>query len=121
MSKIPNGDADLVEAAKQRAGGGAALARLYGVKRQAVNDWGRRRAIPRHVREQLRAYVADVSRPTRRLSREISSDAAIAAHQLATAVLDRAATAEETQYLLDKVIGFTTALIEKRRQQEAVP
>jgi hypothetical protein len=57
MGEIRPEDAQLAQRARVKAGGPARLAQRFNVSKQAVNDWGRRRPIPRHLRPQLRAFV----------------------------------------------------------------
>lgn len=125
MGEIPNEDKDLAERARVLAGGPANLARRFGVSKQAVNDWGRRRGIPRHLRESIREYVVGsppaepTARPTRRKGRLVTdAEGAMLANGLATAMLSDA-TADETEYLLTKLTERVRALIDKRRAGEA--
>jgi hypothetical protein len=55
--EITNEDASLARMAKEKAGGAAALAQLFGVTPAAASEWGRARPIPRHVRPRLQTYV----------------------------------------------------------------
>jgi hypothetical protein len=55
--KISKEDAELAEAAKKKAGGPAALAKMFGVTLPAASEWGRIRPIPRHARPRLEDYV----------------------------------------------------------------
>ena len=60
--KTSKEDADLAEAAKRKAGGPAALARMFGVTLPAASEWGRIRPIPRHLRPRIEDFVGP-SRP----------------------------------------------------------
>jgi len=55
--KITKEDQQLAEAAKKKAGGAAALARLFGVTAPAASEWGRIRPIPRHLRPRIEDYL----------------------------------------------------------------
>ena len=55
--KITKEDEQLTEAAKKKAGGAAALARLFGVTAPAASEWGRIRPIPRHLRPRIEDYL----------------------------------------------------------------
>lgn len=57
LRNISKDDAALAQAAKKKAGGPAALARMFGVTLPAASEWGRARPIPRHVRPRLEDYV----------------------------------------------------------------
>src|SRR5262249_26363288 len=54
---ITKEDVVLAKAAKERAGGPAILAKMFGVTSPAASQWGRTRPIPRHVRPQLETFV----------------------------------------------------------------
>lgn len=54
---ITKGDRQLAAAAKAKAGSAAALARVFGVSKQAASGWGRALPIPRHLRPRLEDYV----------------------------------------------------------------
>jgi DNA-binding transcriptional regulator Cro len=70
--RAPTEDAALKEAAVQKAGGIAQLAKVLGVTAGAVSQWARTRPIPRHARARLEHYIQTVStagdEPTRRPS-----------------------------------------------------
>lgn len=125
MSETSNEDAELADRAREKAGGNTALGRRFGVSKQAANDWGRRRRIPRHLREAVAEYVAgpkgateSVARPARRKGRLIiDAEGAMLAHGLATAMLSDM-SAEETDYLLTKLTERVRVLIDKRRAAE---
>jgi len=53
-------DKELAAAAKTKAGGTTALAKLFGVKKSAASQWGRTVPIPRHVKPRLEEYVREV-------------------------------------------------------------
>jgi hypothetical protein len=57
IPKITKEDKQLAEAAKEKAGGAAALARLFGVTAPAASEWGRIRPIPRHLRPRIEDYL----------------------------------------------------------------
>jgi hypothetical protein len=55
--KISKEDAELARAAKEKAGGPAALAKMFGVTSPAASEWGRIRPIPRHLKRSLEEFV----------------------------------------------------------------
>jgi len=55
--RISKEDAELAKAAKEKAGGPKALAKMFGVTSPAASEWGRIRPIPRHVKRSLEEYV----------------------------------------------------------------
>jgi hypothetical protein len=55
--RISKEDAELAKAAKEKAGGPAALAKMFGVTSPAASEWGRIRPIPRHLKRSLEEFV----------------------------------------------------------------
>jgi hypothetical protein len=55
--KISKEDIELAKAAKEKAGGPTALAKMFGVTSPAASEWGRIRPIPRHVKRHLEEFV----------------------------------------------------------------
>jgi hypothetical protein len=55
--RISKEDAELAKAAKEKAGGPTALAKMFGVTSPAASEWGRIRPIPRHVKRSLEEFV----------------------------------------------------------------
>src|SRR5262245_57384492 len=62
-TRITKEDMALARAAKERAGGPALLAKMFGVTAPAAREWGRIRPIPRHVRPRLETFVRSVEVP----------------------------------------------------------
>lgn len=56
---IPSQDRELVEKAKEKAGGNAELARIVHVDESTTSKWGQTRPIPRHARTWLLQYIHD--------------------------------------------------------------
>ena len=54
--RISKEDIELAKAAKEKAGGPTALAKMFGVTSPAASEWGRIRPIPRHVRRSLEEF-----------------------------------------------------------------
>src|SRR5215470_8055867 len=61
--KITKEDKELAEAAKKRAGGPGALAKMFGVTPPAASEWGRTRPIPRHLRPRLETFIGSTIVP----------------------------------------------------------
>jgi hypothetical protein len=55
--RISKEDAELAKAAKEKAGGPTALAKMFGVTSPAASEWGRIRPIPRHLKRPLEEFV----------------------------------------------------------------
>ena len=55
--RITKEDIELAKAAKEKAGGPTALAKMFGVTSPAASEWGRIRPIPRHVKRPLEEFV----------------------------------------------------------------
>src|SRR5262245_41445413 len=56
-ARITKEDVALAQTAKNKAGGPAILAKMFGVTPPAASEWGRTRPIPRHVRPRLETFV----------------------------------------------------------------
>lgn len=71
MRKISKADAELAEAARQKAGGPSKLAVIFKVSKQAAGEWGTIRPIPRHVRPGVYEYVHGPQVPWAELTQAI--------------------------------------------------
>jgi len=61
--RISKEDIALAQAAKERAGGPAMLAKMFGVTPPAASEWGRTRPIPRHLRPRLETFIGSTIVP----------------------------------------------------------
>ena len=105
MPELSNEDRELAERARQKAGGPAALARLFGLSKQAVGEWGTTRPIPRLARRVLRDYVGDpdvVSRADYALFYEFT--ARVAGHKQLRRVVRALADNEEEEARFERAM-----------------